>query len=239
MTEETKPRTPEPARVGLRQQLLLAALDCSEGDLEKTFTAEELLLAAWKRDRAAWGLRGHETDHPDSERIYKELDRVSVRGKNVRGGLVSLGVLEKVHQRTFRLTAAGLAIAAGVAGTTPEVRATAVRRLADAVTAILSHPVLSDWVKDPSMPKYFRDAGHFWGVAAGTPRSVIRARITTIDKTLEEAKRVLQEKGVEEIAARHGKPLFDSVDIQRALEFQAMLKQRFAKDLGTLNVELI
>ena len=80
MTAESKPKFPEPARVGLRQQLLLAAVDCSVGDMEKTFTAEELLLAAWKRDRAAWGLRGHENDHPDSEKIYKELDRVSVRG---------------------------------------------------------------------------------------------------------------------------------------------------------------
>lgn len=207
--------------------------------MEKSFTAEELLLAAWKRDRAAWGLRGHETEHPDSEKIYKELDRVSVRGKNVRGGLVSLGLLEKVHQRTFRVTPAGLAVASGVPGTSPEVRATAVRRLADAVTVILSHPVLGEWIRDPATPKNFRDAGHFWGIAAGTPRSVIRARIATIDSTLEEARSVLREKGVEEIAARHGKALFDNVDIQRAMEFQSMLKQRFAKDLGALNVELV
>jgi hypothetical protein len=40
------------------------------------------------------------------------------------------------------------------------------------------------------------------------------------------------------MAARHGKALFDRTDIQRAIEFQAMLKQRFAKDLSTLQVEL-
>ncbi len=238
MTDQREPRSSEPARIGLRQQVLLAALECSGGDMQKTFTAEEMLLAAWKRDRAAWGLRGHETEHPDSEKIYKELDRVSVRGKNVRGGLVSLGLLEKVQQRTFRLTPAGLAVATEAAGTSPEVRATAVRRLGDAVSAILSHPVLGEWIKDPSMPKYFRDAGHFWGIAPGTPRSVIRARIATIDRTLEEAKNLLLQKGVEEIAGRHGKALFDTVDVERAMEFQATLKQRFAKDLGTLNVEL-
>lgn len=238
MALERKPESHELARIGLRQQVLLAALECSGGDMQKTFTAEELLLAAWKRDRAAWGLRGHENEHPDSEKIYKELDRVSVRGKNVRGGLVSLGLLEKVQQRTFRLTPAGLVIASETAGTNPEVRATAVRRLADAVSAILSHPVLAEWIRDPSMPKYFRDAGHFWGIAAGTPRSVIRARIAAIDRTLEEAKDILREKGVEEISARHGKALFDSVDIERAMEFQAMLKQRFARDLDTLSVEL-
>ena len=110
---------------------------------------------------------------------------------------------------------------------------------AHAVSAILSHPVLKEWLKDPSMPKHFRDAGHFWGIAAGTPRSAIRARITSIDRTLKEAKAVLRDKGVEEIAGRHGKALVDSVDIERATEFQTMLKQRFAKDLETLKVELI
>src|SRR5260370_15869456 len=149
MTGQAEQKSNEPARIGLRQQVLLAALECSGGDMQKTFTAEELLLAAWERDRAAWGLRGHETEHPDSEKIYKELDRVSVRGRNVRGGLVTLGLLEKVQQRTFRLTPAGFAVASEAAGTSPEVRATAVRRLADAVSAILSHPVLARWIKDP------------------------------------------------------------------------------------------
>ncbi len=72
--------TPTPPRRGLRQQVLLAALDCSGGDLGAVFTAEDLLLAAWKRDPIAWGLRGHEYEHPDSEKIYVELDRASVGG---------------------------------------------------------------------------------------------------------------------------------------------------------------
>lgn len=156
-------------RVGLRQQVLLAALDCSGGDLNKLFTAEDLLLAAWKRDPVAWGLRGHETQHPDSEKIYKELDRVSVRGRNVRGGLAALGLLEKVRQRTFRLTPAGLSIASEGVGSDPAMRGTAERALADAVAGILSHPVFREWIKDPTLPKHFRDAGHFWGIAPGTP----------------------------------------------------------------------
>jgi len=105
-----------PARVSLRQQVLLAALDCSGGNLDKTFTAEDLLLSAWKRDPLAWGLRGHEHKHPDSEKIYTELDRASVKGSNVRGGLAGLGLFEKVRQRTYHLTPAGLAAASQIEG---------------------------------------------------------------------------------------------------------------------------
>ena len=221
-------------RAGLRQQVLLAAMECSGGDLKNTFTAEELLLAAWRRDPMAWGLRGHERDHPDSERIYTELDRASVRGSNVRGGLVGLGLFEKVQQRTYRLTPAGLVAASEVDGADPSFRGKAERALADAVSHILSHPVFREWMKYPEQPKRFRDAGHFWGIAPGTPPSVIRARIGHVDKTLEKARSLLDEKGADEIAARHGRALFDRTDIDRAMEFQATLQRRFAKDLATL-----
>lgn len=225
-------------RVGLRQQVLLAALDCSGGDLGKTFTAEDLLLSAWKRDALAWGLRGHEHEHPDSEKIYTELDRASVKGSNVRGGLAGLGLFEKVRQRTYRLTAVGLTAASQVAGVDPSARGKAERALADAVARVLSHPVFVAWIKNSSMPKYFRDAGHFWGIAPGTPPSVIRARIGEVDRTLETARSLLEFKGVDGIAAQHGRILFDQKDILRASEFQGTLKRRFAKDLATLGADL-
>ena len=215
---------------------MLAALDCSAGELSKEFTAEELLLAAWKRDPLAWGLRGYERTHPDSERIYVELDRASVGGRNVRGGLVGLGLLEKIRQRTYRLTPAGLAEASSIPGASSATQGKAERVLADEIGRIVSHPVFRDWLKEPALPKYFRDAGHFWGIAPGTPPSVIRTRIARVDKTLEKAQVLLNEKGVDGINARHGKPLFDKADIDRAVEFQETLKRRFANDLATLQV---
>jgi hypothetical protein len=230
------PASVKSARTGLRQQVLLAALDCSGGDLNQVFTAEDLLLAAWKRDPVAWGLRGHEKEHPDSERIYVELDRASVRGRNVRGGLAGLGLFEKVRQRTYRLTASGLAAASEVAGAHPAMRGKAERTLADAISAILNHPVFNEWMKNPAMPKHFRDAGHFWGIAPGTPPRVIRTRITEVDNMLEKALSMLDESGADAIAARHGKVLFDRADVTRAQEFQATLKDRFSKDLAMLTV---
>ena len=217
---------PKHVRTGLRQQLLLAALECSGGDLGRTFTAEDLLLAAWGRDPLAWGLRGHERAHPDSERIYKELDRVKV------GEL-----LEKVRQRTYRLTPAGLASASAVAGAKPEAAEKAERALADAVTEIISHPVFRAWIIDPAAPKHFRDAGYFWGIAPGTPPSAIRSRIGRVDKTLEAALSLLDDLGTDEISARPGQALYQRRDIQRAMEFQATLKERFSKDLAALQAD--
>jgi hypothetical protein len=117
-------------------------------------------------------------------------------------------------------------------------RARAERKLADAVATILSHPVFREWVRDPATPRYFRDAGHFWGIAPGTPSSVIRARINEVDNTLATAQSLLDKEGASDISARHGKVLFDRKDIERAMEFQATLKQRFSRDLDTLQVTM-
>jgi hypothetical protein len=227
-----------PRRASLREQVLLAALDCSGSDLEKTFTSEDLLVAAWKRDRLAWGLRGYEREYPDNDKIHKELDGRGAREGSASAGLVSSGLLVRVRQRIYRLTPTGLAAAAEVVGAEPGTRGKAERVLADAVSAILSHSVFRGWLKDPNSPKHFRDAGHFWGIAPGTPPKVIQSRILDIERTLQKALSTLDAGGVDELAARHGKALFDRTDIERAMNFQAALKERFAKDLATLQVKL-
>ena len=225
-------------RASLREQVLLAALDYSEGDLEKTFTSEDLLVGAWKKDRLAWGLRGYEQDYPDVDKLRKELDSRGPREGGAATGLVSSGLLLRVGQRMYRLTPAGLAAAAEVVGAAPDARGKADRVLADAVGTILSHSVFRGWLKDASFPRHFRDAGHFWGIAPGTPPKVIQNRVLDIDRTLEKALSLLDAAQIDEVAARHGKVFFDRTDIERAANFQATLKRRFAKDLATLQVTL-
>jgi hypothetical protein len=221
--------SPKKASAGFRDQVLLAALEFTGGDLRKSFTAEDLLMKAWNRDPLAWGLRGYEQEHPDSEKMRVEIDRA-----NVKGGMVGLGFFEKIRQRTYRLTPTGLLAASEVKEADPSTRAMAERRLADAIKDIMSHPVFRSWTKDPETPKYFRDAGHFWGIAPGTPPSVISARIRDIDQTLEKASALLDERHADEVAERHGKVLYDRTDIDRTKEFHATLKRRFAQDLSTL-----
>jgi hypothetical protein len=83
--------------MGLKPQALLAAVACSDGDLGKTFTAGDLLIQAWLRNRAVWGLRGYENQHASSDKIYEVLNRPW------RIGLVGMGLLEQVNPLVFRL----------------------------------------------------------------------------------------------------------------------------------------
>ena len=172
--------------LGLKQQILSAAADLSGGDLQKTMTAEELLAGAWKKDRQAWGLRGFEGSFPDSSKLFKELDAHA--GKQ---GIVGEGLLEKVHRRVFRLTPFGLAEASALRPSDAVTREKADRQLEQAVKQILEHPVFEDWIQDPTRPKYFREAGHFWGIAPGTPSKTVKERVCLVERTLSAALRAL------------------------------------------------
>jgi hypothetical protein len=214
--------------LALRQQVLLSALECSGGDLHRQFTAEDLVVTAWKRNPLAWGLRGHEREHPDSEKIYKELDS---RGK---GDMVGLGLLEKVEPRIFKLTPAGLTAASELDPDNVGARERAQRELESAVRRLIDHPVFIQWLKDREAVSRFRDASHFWGIAPGTPARVVRDRVNSVDATLTAAFEYLEKHGIDEVSLRGGRRLFDRQDLDRLREFQNSMKERFAHDLRTL-----
>ena len=222
--------------LGLRPQVLLAALACSDGDLKRTFTAEDLLIRAWEKNKSAWGLRGYEEQHPDPEKIYKELNR---RGEI---GLVGLGLLEQVRPLVFRLTPAGLAAASELDPGDLKIREKASRELQEQIKSILGQRAFRSWLEDPSTPKAFHKAGGFWGIAPGTPPRVARERVTFVDVTLQAAERLLKERGVSIISDQRGQPLFEQLEIQRCQEFQQAMKERFSKELLRLgaidNVEI-
>jgi hypothetical protein len=220
-----------PARkVDLRQQLLAAALECSGSDPSRTFSSEELLIAAWRHDPASWGLRGYEQEHPDSNRIHRELDS---RGRGQRG-IVGNGFLEKVRPRTYRLTPKGLAAAATASDADPEARERLNRVLEAEVTRVIEHPAFIAWLTDRSRPSSFRDVGHFWGVAPGTPPRVVRQRVQAVQETLTAALQLLERRELDQVGNRQGRLLFERADVERGLEFHHEMKGRFGKELRLL-----
>ncbi len=106
--------------------------------------------------------------------------------------------------------------------------------LEQAVKQIIEHPVFRDWLKDPTRPKYFREAGHFWGIAPGTPPKTVLERVSSVERTLSSALKALNERGVNELIEQRGKVLFERKDIERCLEFQRVLTERFKRDLTLL-----
>ena len=213
----------------LRQDLLAAALAITGGDLRREFTYEELLVRAWERDPARWGLRGFEKDHPDSERLNREL---GARGPGQKS-LVDEGYFERVRARIFRLTAKGLAEGSASAPN-PDARQRVDRQMEEEVRRVLEHPVFIASLKESEKSLDFRQASSFWNVAPGTPPRVIAERVRSVEDTLVAALRVLETRELEEIGEGRGRRLYDRSDILRCLEFARDLRRRFDKELRML-----
>jgi len=221
------------SEVSLNDKVLLAALECSGGELGESFTAESLLVTAWKADKRAFGLRGFEAVHPDSNKLYTKID-----GKD---GLVAKGLLHAEGERTLRITEAGLGRALTLSRdvlmepVNKELEFKVERGLHESMARMLDSPEFRAWLGDKSKPNRFRDAGNFWGIAPGTPPRTVRERVIQIDQTLATARQRLQDLGVERVFEQRGRELFDLQDVERLSEFQSELKNRFQKELRILD----
>lgn len=213
--------------LSLGEKLLLAAFNVAEGDPATEFTGEDLVVKAWQEDTLAFGLRGYESSYPDSNKVYTKID-----GKS---GLVTKGWLTKVGERRLRMTEAGLGRAISLNPKADSDSAAKLdRSLQDSIGRILSHPEFQGWLKDPKRPERFRGAGHFWDVAPGNPPAVVKSRIMRVESTLREALTAIEERGLSDVLRQRGQALFERRDIELALEFQKVLKDRFAKDLSIM-----
>lgn len=215
--------------LSIKDRVLLAAWHCCNGDTEQSFTAEQLIVTAWEMDKSAFGLRGFEDRFPDSNRLYTNTD-----GKD---GLVAKGLFVKAGERMFRLSPAGLAAATNLRPKSVEEQVKLERELASRVNKIVSHPVFRDWLKDSSKPTRFHGAGHFWGIAPGTPPRVVRDRLKQVEVTLKVALDYMSQREAARLFEERGKPLCERSDIERCLEFHCVLKKRFAKEIKVLDPE--
>jgi len=234
--------------LSLNDKILIAALKLSRGEIHSEFTAEALLVEAWKDDKPAFGLRGYEGNYPDSNNLY-----VKLMGKK---SLVRLGYLKKVGEKTYTLTEAGLSIASSLKPTDEETKLKIDRQLHDAVIKIINHQVFRDWLIDKDKPNKFRDAMWFWGIAPGTPPKVVKERISVIEQNLYEAKKRdlesggkisldskeinkttkedLVKKGNTMVDEQKGRLFLDIVDVERCIEFNNYLKEKFKKELNIM-----
>ena len=207
--------------------IIKAALSLSKGDLKKSFSAEDLLVEAWKKNKSSFGLRGHEDEYPYSNKIYKKID-----GKN---GLVERGLLKKNGQRVYKLTEVCLSIGISLEELNKEEYGMKLeRQLNENISKIINHEVFKKWLEDPEQPKRFREAGWFWGIAPGTPPSVVKERLQEIDNTLKISEKSLKSKNAKKIFEQKGKILFDEDMLNKCSEFNESLKKRFEKDLNIL-----
>lgn len=216
-------KTPET----VAEKLLVAAASIS-GTGRDAFTAEDLVVAAWERFPDTFGLQGYADSYPDSNRVLTYI-------MGSTKGLAGTGQIERVGEKTYRLTSAGLAAAASlIGGADEQQRAALDRRLITEVARLVEAVAFQKAQEGRRAQITEREALKFLGVSARSDGNKVRARLSDIEQAIA--------AGNAAVAAAQGTPLAldrgrrvvgaeDMADLQACYDY---IREAFADELAQL-----
>lgn len=168
------------------EKLLAAALSLDAGE-RRSFTAEQLVVAAWEHYPDAFGLRGILDEdgtprHPDSNRVFAEI----MGNKPLRRD----GYLDKVGKKTYQLTEAGRLRAAAVRGVQPDEgpRRALSRNLQNDLRRVYRSRAAAKCRDGHPENTTFNDACGFWGISPRSSANDLKAKLAHTGAVIEAAR---------------------------------------------------
>lgn len=214
----------------ISDKLLIAAYGLATAG-QNPFTAEDLVMSAWKLFPDAFGLAGYADGagkplHPDSNRVFAEI----MGSKPLR----RMGLLRKTGSKTYELTqsgeevARGLAFRQGVEGPGKSVLSRAVRQQA---RRLLESRVLTKFIEHGEEALTFHDACTFWGISPHISAVGFMGRVSNLRRTVE---LVSQEASDSAIFLEHGRGQVNPEDLVTLLELDEALRRRFKPEIDII-----
>lgn len=214
-----------PKRLSLDEEVLLAASDFESND-QPTFTAEDLVIAAWKKFPDSFGMEGH-PQYPDSNRVYTKL-----MGKK---GLVGRGWLAKVGEKRYQLSEAGRIMSKALVCTpAPDIglRAVLTRDQKLILDRLLSSRAVTKLEASGPDGVGFHDACSFWDISPRSNASTLKARLQTVQAIIETAEKSIQEFGG--ITLTQGGSSIGTNEIEVLKKTNRTLLEKFKQDLDVI-----
>jgi len=217
------------------QEKLLIAAAALEAQGRSRFSAEDLVVTAWRKYPDAFGLAGYTDDaglplYPNSNRVYAEIMGSKPLRKN--------GWLRKVGSKMYQLTEAGRAQARNVATRvkdsvdTPVEKWTLGREQVEFVRRLFESRAAKKVRAGELDAVSFFDAAAFWGISAASNANDLRVRFADIEAVLSKAERSLASREI--VQVRHGSVQFAMADLKGLKETHALLQDRFAPELAVI-----
>jgi hypothetical protein len=171
----------------LPEKVLLAAFDLEQNG-ESPFSAEALVVRAWKGHPRAFGLKGFDEQHPDSNKVLS-----SIMGAR---GLARRGMLARVGQKLYELTREGRqAVLRLTPGEGPPLLEAPPAPLPPDVDRLMQALLASSaFQKERQGRRHelnFTDACRFWNVADHLNSPDAAARLEKARRSLTEAQRLI------------------------------------------------
>lgn len=216
--------------LSISEKLLLAAYDLEERG-QRPFSAEDLVVSAWRKFPDAFGLSGHRDEggklcYPDSNRVFAEI----MGSKPIR----KRGLLTKVGKKMYQLTESGREHARLLMGRLGkslvekvalgrEIELELKRLFASKAVAKVKNKRVGDLT--------FYDASAFWGISPRSSAIELEGRIENFRRLVEAARKVVNEKMV---TFQHGGYAFGDHDLDILLRVHEELWQKFHEEIKVI-----
>jgi hypothetical protein len=207
------------------EKILVAALHLEEQG-ESPFSAESLIVAAWKKYPVAFGLKGYHDQYPDSNKVLS-----SIMGER---GLTRKGWLSKVGQKLYTLTAEGRRVVQRLRQGEEQPAAEEVRKLSRDQDKLLLHMLNAGAVHKYQEGRKdelnFGEACKFWGVSEDDQGNVLDTRLNKVRGALGGIDRVVSGG---EVVLGNGRVVTVD-DVELLYKVHDYLEARFARHLNLL-----
>ncbi len=207
------------------EKILLAAFQLEE-EGKSPFSAEDLIVASWKKFPKTLGLKGYAELYPDSNKVLSSIMGVK--------GLVRRRWLDKKGQKLYSLSREGAHIVRKLQQGDEAPDADAGSHLSrdhdKLLLSLLSAVAVRKYDDDRRNELTFGEACRFWGINENTHGELLDSRLTRFRTTMGEIDRQLAH-GSKELS--NGRSISDE-DVDRLIEVHDYLEDRFSRHLNLL-----
>lgn len=229
MSAETRPK------VTVHEKLLLAAAGL-EAEGKKTFTAEDLVVAAWRFDPETFGLAGHLDEngrpaYPNSNRVFVEImgsKPIRKQGWLAKSGVKTFRLTESGRQRIQELRAASNTSSDGPAADAKVSFDRETRRKLQRLLGTRAVDKLRTGRRDEIT---FTDASSFWGITPRSSAMAFQAQLGEVEGVLRAADEAAAQRP---IRFEHGGKAYSSDDISDLQALHYSMLNDFSADLDVI-----
>ena len=218
--------------LSVTEKLVLAAYSLI-GHQSQRFSAEDLVVAAWKQFPDTFGLSGHEDDEgrpkfPDSNRVFAEI----MGSKPLR----QRGLLRKSGEKVYELTESGVQLAQLLqrrSGSPDEpTKAGMGRQKETELKRLFASKAAAKFRNNRAEDITFYDACVFWGISPMSSAIELQGRVANIEDIVRGSLKAI---GNQSATFTHGGTPFGRADLNLLLQIHGQLLQKFKAELEIIH----
>ena len=208
------------------EKILMAAISI-KGD-EKTFTAEDLVVAAWKLFPDVFGLQGYADMYPDSNKVLS----------NIMGskGLREKKWIRKVGEKKYRITEAGKEAGAHLSSDQNQVSHSSAlsREAKETLYRLINSKAFEKFKSSNIDDVHFGDACSFWNISVRSNAAMLKNRLNDLETIINATEKLISESDNKAVSLTHGGEPITLNDVITLRELNELLLGKFDDQIAII-----